>query len=171
VISVQVNLARLRRVQDGIEEFYFQETHPPLEVGSDLLVFEDKVNLSLKIAHSENSFAVEGCLQTALRVVCCRCLREFTLPIDFLFDDVWVLAEDLREDQIDTAFVMEKDEADITERITEHLIMNLPMRFVCSESCRGLCPSCGNDLNINECYCREETADPRLSKLANWNKE
>jgi uncharacterized protein len=68
------------------------------------------------------------------------------------------------------AFVFDKDEFSIDERIQEHILLHLPMRFICSDSCQGLCPQCGTDLNLNSCTCVDSDIDPRLAILSKWNK-
>ncbi|HPX18389.1 MAG TPA: DUF177 domain-containing protein, partial [Deltaproteobacteria bacterium] len=50
--------------------------------------------------------------------------------------------------------------------IASELVLALPLRFICDEQCKGLCPECGANLDREECRCREKPADPRLQKLA-----
>jgi uncharacterized protein len=54
---------------------------------------------------------------------------------------------------------------DLTAPAWGALVLELPMKPVCSERCRGLCPVCGTDLNRETCTCRVEEVDPRLSPL------
>ncbi|HCW51444.1 MAG TPA: hypothetical protein DGR79_05190 [Clostridiales bacterium] len=54
---------------------------------------------------------------------------------------------------------------DLTAPAWGALVLELPMKPVCSERCRGLCPVCGTDLNRESCTCRVEEVDPRLSPL------
>ena len=57
------------------------------------------------------------------------------------------------------------DDVELDDIIVPELILSMPMKELCSEDCRGLCPRCGKDLNDGECGCAEEI-DPRLAKLA-----
>jgi uncharacterized protein len=45
------------------------------------------------------------------------------------------------------------------------LLLNIPMRILCKEDCRGLCPKCGRNRNTNSCDCVEEAIDPRWEGL------
>ena len=49
-------------------------------------------------------------------------------------------------------------------QVPEQVLLELPMKALCRDDCRGLCPTCGADLNAGPCGCREE-GDERLAKL------
>jgi len=57
------------------------------------------------------------------------------------------------------------EEIDLSGLVWEALALELPMKPVCSDECRGLCPVCGGNLNENDCGCRAEETDPRLLPL------
>jgi uncharacterized protein len=54
---------------------------------------------------------------------------------------------------------------DLTAEVREAVIVDIPIQSLCSEGCRGLCPSCGADLNGGPCDCRHEVIDPRWAGL------
>ena len=56
---------------------------------------------------------------------------------------------------------------DLVPLITEQIILQVPMKALCGETCRGLCPRCGVNLNLASCNCRNEDIDPRLAVLKN----
>ena len=58
------------------------------------------------------------------------------------------------------------EELDLCEAVQEQVIMALPVRPLCREDCRGLCPVCGADLNEESCTCAEKTVDPRWKALS-----
>src|SRR5262249_5631974 len=51
--------------------------------------------------------------------------------------------------------------------LREQILLALPMNLVCTESCRGLCPVCGNNLNEKQCECHREAMDSRWMALRN----
>jgi uncharacterized protein len=66
------------------------------------------------------------------------------------------------------------DELDLTEVTKEQVLLGLPMKPLCSESCKGLCPACGADLNLGPCGCGGKAVDQRfqaLEKLLKKGKE
>ena len=65
----------------------------------------------------------------------------------------------------DDAFSYEFDVVDITEAVREGLLVAKPLQVLCKEECRGLCPVCGVDRNVESCDCDTDTVDPRLVAL------
>ena len=63
---------------------------------------------------------------------------------------------------------IEDDVADLTEMIRDTLIASQPIRNLCKEDCKGLCPICGVNLNESECDCDRLVVDPRLEALKNF---
>lgn len=49
--------------------------------------------------------------------------------------------------------------------LREQILLTLPLRVVCKEECKGLCPHCGQNLNLEQCSCAEPLEDPRWSAL------
>jgi len=50
--------------------------------------------------------------------------------------------------------------------VREQILLALPSRRLCREECKGLCPTCGADLNAGRCDCEQREVDPRWSALA-----
>ncbi len=113
----------------------------------------------------------KGNLSTSIELRCSRCLKAFKkdmdIDIDVVYHSVSELKEEtyeIKEDELDTGFYR-GDELDLDELLLEQLILNIPMKPLCKESCRGICPGCGKDLNIEGCDCEKTALDPRFEKL------
>jgi uncharacterized protein len=100
-------------------------------------------------------------------------LNEVTTPVEIPFDLFYAPADasagqagerELRERDLDFA-VYENDQIDLDELVLEQLELSLPSRVLCREECRGLCPQCGADLNVEQCDCKPQI-DPRWRALA-----
>ena len=59
------------------------------------------------------------------------------------------------------------DFIDLTPIICEQIILQIPIKPLCSEECKGLCPHCGINMNVASCSCHLEFVDPRLAVLKN----
>jgi len=57
------------------------------------------------------------------------------------------------------------DSFQIDDLVRETIILALPLKPLCSEDCKGLCPVCGTDLNKSQCNCIKKETDPRWEKL------
>lgn len=76
--------------------------------------------------------------------------------------------KELGDDDMGIIYV-EEDEIDLHDVVRQEIIYILPVRMVCGEDCKGLCQSCGENLNLGKCNCETE-ADPRWSALKNIKK-
>ena len=61
-------------------------------------------------------------------------------------------------------FVLKCDELDLEEVLSTCFILDMETKFLCTEDCKGLCPTCGKNLNFGPCRCRKEI-DPRFAVL------
>jgi uncharacterized protein len=57
---------------------------------------------------------------------------------------------------------------ELADVVREQILMELPMRSICRSDCRGICPSCGKNRNLEACLCRNEFTDPRWEPLRGW---
>ena len=99
---------------------------------------------------------------------CARCLSPvsgvFTLDLEKTVAPRDLLG-DLDEYKLDEFAIIEDGFLDMDEQLLEQLEMEFPMRFLCREDCKGLCPKCGKNLNEGECDCDHTEIDPRMEPL------
>jgi uncharacterized protein len=131
------------------------------------------VELSMDVERAgADVFRVTGRATTKLELECGRCLEDFQLPIDVSFELRYVPAienagepeREIAEDDLTTAFYREGS-LDVIDMLREQFMLALPMKPLCTEACRGLCPECGANLNRTECGCTPKWEDPRLAAL------
>ncbi len=77
-----------------------------------------------------------------------------------------VLAVSIEGEESDTIITVPDMKLDVDELVFTEVYLSLPSKFLCREDCKGLCASCGKDLNLGECGCNKREIDPRLAKLA-----
>ena len=132
------------------------------------------VELSMDVEKAgADAFRVTGRAVTGLGMPCSRCLEPFEVPVDARFELRYVPQaqsaaggeeHEIPEDDLTTAFYREGT-LDVVEMLREQFQLALPMKPLCTESCRGLCPECGTNLNRAECGCKPSWEDPRLAPL------
>jgi uncharacterized protein len=131
------------------------------------------VRLSMDVEKAgSNTFRVTGHVLAQLELDCGRCLEPFDLPVDAAFELRYVpqaeQAEEneraLAEDDLTTAFYSE-GVLDVIDLLREQFQLVLPMKPLCREDCKGLCPECGTNLNRGTCDCAPHWEDPRLAAL------
>lgn len=99
---------------------------------------------------------------------CARCLTEingkFSLDLEKTVAPRDLLV-DLDEDKLDDYAIIEDGFLDMDEQLRAQLEMEFPARFLCKDSCKGLCQRCGKNLNEGKCDCVEKEIDPRFAPL------
>ena len=86
--------------------------------------------------------------------------------VEYVTPDIYQAeqAAELLEEDLSLS-VFDGEVIDIDEMVREQLLLALPAQILCREDCKGLCPECGGDRNLNECKCEEVEIDPRWSGL------
>ena len=166
----------LRGVRGGTEEVhrqYLPEAFPKAE--GDFRIVEP-VDLALRITKDAQKVRLVGRLRTTLEVDCSRCVEPFRVPVDAEIDQMLlpegaeiVGASDDDEDdgqQADAGVSFYKDDTiDLGELMRDEFYLALPMKPLCKDDCKGLCPTCGTNWNRETCTCKVEWTDPRLAAL------
>ena len=168
---MEMDIAQVQRDLGSTVLFDATEEIPGFLFGTDNLSFNSPLHIQLKVHNTGKFLLVQGMIQTELLTICGRCLEELIYPLNLVYEDEWVLRSLASEDQKETAFLYDKDEIEIGDRILEQIVLALPMKFICSVECQGLCPSCGVNLNLDKCQCIDKEVDPRFAGLTRWRSE
>ena len=153
---------------------HFARTFQPAEVGADVDTYQvvTPVELEFDIHKDKDKFRLVGRVRTELELTCSRCVEPYRFPIDATFDQRYLPASDaatdseieVEQDDLETSYY-ENDQIDLSELMREQFYLALPMKPLCREDCRGLCPQCGTNLNTGTCDCSPVWEDPRLAAL------
>lgn len=145
---------------------------PPEDLDEDQVGGAMAVDLEGTIRRMDADFWVDGSITACGPLVCTRCLAEVPWRVDERYSvGLRSLAaapeeEDvaLDEGDLDVIFI-DAAELDLVRLAAEQILLALPMRILCSDDCRGLCPECGANRNLeDECRCEPEV-DPRWAAL------
>ena len=140
---------------------------------------EEPVALDLFLTHKDRDLRLGGTVETVLRCRCCRCLREFSRRVSSSFDLLYLpqpekstpdMEIELKYDDMDVGFY-DGVCLDVDLVAVEQIELSLPMRFICREECRGLCPNCGADLNLADCGCNRTPVNLKFSALQNLKED
>ncbi len=130
------------------------------------------VKARLRIDKVGSEVLARGEVRSDIELQCSRCLSMFSKDIIVDINVVYHPLEELtgeekheiKEDELDMGFY-KGDELDVYDLVQEQIMLSVPMKPLCNETCRGLCPKCGADLNITKCSCEQKEPDPRLEVL------
>ncbi|WP_433943439.1 YceD family protein [Paenibacillus sp. SN-8-1] len=155
------------------------EFHEALDVhhvtkGRKDITHVSPLQADLKVfSFGEGEADVKGRLSVDLDMTCSRCLKPLKKQVGIDFEERFKYSENtenVQDEEDDIRYVAE-DDVNLVPFIEEALLLNLPFAAVCKDDCKGLCPTCGTDLNERDCGCDKEVIDPRLAALKDFFKQ
>lgn len=106
---------------------------------------------------------------------CARCLVPVNESKTILLEKTVITENTELQNEDNDDYIMSMDGfIDADETLIEQILLELPLKHLCKEDCKGLCPKCGTDLNHETCSCDTSIPDPRfdvLRKLLEENKK
>lgn len=170
-------LLDLTRYRQPVERF--ERTFQPHEIGDedDAYRVVAPVGLSFEVHKDRDRFRLIGRVRTELELPCSRCLEPFRFPVDVPFDMRFLPVSEmsteeereLPEEDLGLSYYRD-DQIDLSELLREQFYLAMPMKPLCREDCRGLCPQCGTNRNTGTCECAPTWEDPRLAALEQLRK-
>jgi uncharacterized protein len=136
-----------------------------------------RVDVVCFVRKLKETFFIEGSLETTAVANCSRCLDVATFPLKSTFRYTLVPADvQLKEEQELSSedleyFFYEDDLIDLDAILFEQIMLQIPMKFLCSDTCKGICPHCGEDLNKTSCNCNTKVVNEKLAVLKKFKKE
>jgi uncharacterized protein len=124
---------------------------PDLGLADDLQVHGRVTNLGAEGVHA--AIDVEG----AISRECARCLAPVQVPVHAIAEETFAASGAWPS--------IVEDTLDLEPVVNEAVLLEEPLRALCRPDCKGICPTCGKDLNEGPCGCTDEEVDPRLEPL------
>ncbi|MCC6550579.1 MAG: DUF177 domain-containing protein [Ignavibacteriaceae bacterium] len=112
-------------------------------------------------------------LFTEIETSCDRCGKQLLRKLQNDFDFVYLFeTPEEEDDSLNLRYLApETDKVDITQEIFDYANLSIPLRILCDEDCKGLCPHCGSNLNLNLCNCSETREGSLYEKLQDIKKK
>lgn len=126
----------------------------------------DKSPVQVTIRHEKDQvITVTGHCRLSLQINCARCLKPVRKDLELDFEhrvDVLHPGED--EDELEMGLCIKEGKLlDVDQLLHNEILINLPIRVLCKEDCKGICPVCGQDLNEGACSCDQGQVDLRTA--------
>lgn len=134
----------------------------------------DRIDVQCLLKKVRGNVTVQGEIVTEIDLECCRCLGMFRLPVRTEFD--YTFFPDPRDSEEDLELSDEElgmnyhrdDIIDIDHIVVEQIILQIPMKPLCKDSCKGLCEICGINLNVVVCNHQTETISSPFANLKDF---
>jgi len=160
----------------------FQEEFPPdaIDLGEDvrqLTLLKTSCRAQLVVEHHGKRNVIQdirlnGELATRLELLCARCLEPVVQDVTRKFDLLYrPLGTDAGNEELSVTVAeaevgyYQGDGLLLEDAIREQVLLAVPLKVVCREDCKGLCPTCGKNRNTEPCSCAPPLGDPRWSAL------
>jgi uncharacterized protein len=140
--------------------------------------FVAPITTALRAIRIDDMIEVKGQVNTSVRLPCGRCLKEFEIALKSRFELTYVsripeAQEDDEQEAVEISaaemglIYFEGEKINLQDGIQEQIILAFPIKALCEDNCKGLCSSCGNDLNEGDCGCNRRPTDNRFAALKN----
>lgn len=126
---------------------------------------QEPVHMAGKVQNTAGVYVLDAEVSTNLHCVCDRCTTPFERIVRYPVHAVLTRDQDTEDQEDFWVFPLDQERVDLDEIANTAFVLNMDSKFVCKESCKGLCPRCGANLNDGPCGCKKEI-DPRLAVLA-----
>jgi len=103
--------------------------------------FTEFLKIQVDLTRQENELMVSAIVTSSENVTCSRCLEVVDKPFEKQFD---LLVD-----------ITNKTEVDLEPLIADEIFADLPIKILCKDSCKGLCPICGQNRNDADCDCQK----------------
>lgn len=142
-------------------------------LGEHVFSLPDGIDYDLMLTNAGEGILVAGMLRAHVVGECDRCLEDAEFDVSAEVDEYYLFdepdsegdtdaGEDGEEAGVDYSLVGEDHTIDLADALSSALLMETPYVVLCREDCKGLCPTCGANLNEGDCGCAEKRAEQAL---------
>ncbi len=136
--------------------------------------FFGKVKVQVLLEKTKEHILLRTSLSVLRHCECDRCLKQYDREFFneyhmFYIHDI--SNKHLYDEDVVTVIRNDQDFIDISNDVREYAMLAIPMKNLCKDDCKGICPKCGKDLNVEDCTCGVEKVDPRWLALKELLKQ
>lgn len=164
---MKVDISQILKVNGSSLNVEFNELLESFNTLHDDLAITNPVSFTGTFVNIGGLIKLDGKLEAYYTVKCSRCLKNLNSRIDLEIKEEFIEEGKQKEDEI---YTYQGKSIELDKVLSDNIILNLPSKQVCDNNCKGLCPVCGIDLNVQDCKCKEESTDPRMEALKDFFK-
>lgn len=163
-----VNLSDVLTTEGKVEKLEIPLEMTVFSNGTESFDILEKSPVSIVLANTAKDEArAEGRCSLSFRAACDRCLSDTAVAMEIEFSRTFVSpeADASDEDAEDNRRLMDGYQLDAEALMYDEIVVNWPVKILCREDCKGVCPVCGQNLNERECGCDTFVPDPRMAAI------
>jgi uncharacterized protein len=130
-------------------------------------VLASPVTVSLDITRSGGQIYITGRARVSAVIQCARCLEQYSSTLESTVEVMVIMGDEVvgEEDDHLARLPIGAKYVDITDEVRSEVLVRFPLKPLCRKDCKGLCPRCGANLNLERCSCHAERSDSRWDAL------
>ena len=160
----------LDTIVEGASSLDLECSPEALELEFEGAYFTSNVSINLKFYRQNSNIHVKALMSVDMEMECSRCLAPVSMTIEATSEIQYSPLPKFERDQIDAIGIgyYSEEYIDLSDELRESILLEIPMTVLCVEDCKGFCPNCGKNLNLEECDCSviDEVSDSKLAILA-----
>jgi uncharacterized protein len=142
------------------------ELDSPMGQGAAQIPVGETIEVNLRLESVHEGILATGEVDTTATTECSRCLEPLKLLVEVDFQELFAYSLEQEDD-----FLVQDEQIDLEQAITDAVVLSLPFKPVCSEDCLGLCSECGVKMAEDPNHSHEAAIDSRWSELESFRKE
>jgi len=168
---VKLDLSEIARIPGSYAENEIDLTIKEL----DGMTLTAPVHGRMSASSTGHVLLLEGAVDTEVEQICARCGTLYQQPVHAVFQDDFVIHPpqtpgqgariEEEEEPESRVFINGTLDLNLDELLRQSILLALPLKPLCEESCPGLCPHCGKRLNEEPCDCQPEAENPQMAIL------
>ena len=138
-----------------------------IDTALGLMPVIEKEDAHIVVKHvKKKELTIDGACRLVLEIPCDRCLEPVATEFDLKFSkNIDLAADDNQIDELDEKNYIDGYNLDVDKLLYNEILIGWPMKILCSETCKGICNTCGQNLNKGTCNCEDTSLDPRMSVI------
>ncbi|MGH2830450.1 MAG: YceD family protein [Actinomycetota bacterium] len=160
--SLRIDVSELVRHPGASKRLDLQAHVLGLEVGLARVAGDGALRGSLLLESLVEGILVTGDVAGVYALECSRCLMEFDAAFTVSVNEVYAYPE---QEEFEEGFVVESDSIDLEPAVRDEVLLAVPANPLHDPGCKGLCATCGQDLNVADCGHVHEAVDIRWEPL------
>jgi uncharacterized protein len=165
---------KVSNLTNGTYDYMFEGQVSEIEIDEP---YSGSFKTNVALSKFDHQIILDSVTDIPAILTCDRCNSEYQTEITSSYRMVYLFNQVSETNEIDGNELVflhpDTDKIDLTKDVRDYAILAVPMKKLCREDCKGLCPRCGKNLNEGTCNCKDEVIDPRwetLQKLKLKNK-
>lgn len=165
---MKIDISQISKVDGSSLDLDLSENLEDLSSAINGVDLTKPVSFKGKLTNISGILKLDGHIHIEYSAKCSRCLKDLDSQMSIKVQDSFVNGDKLTDGD---SYTYEGNRVSIDKALKDNIVLNLPVRQLCKDECRGLCSNCGSDLNVKQCECKEGQINPQMEALKNFFKD